>query len=96
MNNKKVMLWKILRVTFAVIFGIWVLIGVAAGLYNNFHATKKCVENEGLVGGIAFCSTGGMSQFAKNMFLGFLWPTLFFFTPLSEVSVNSDSNKSDQ
>lgn len=85
------MLWNVLRITLAVIFGIWVLVGVVAGLYNNFHATKTCVESEGLVGGIAFCSTGGMSQFTKNMFLGFLWPTLFFQSPRSEDSVNDES-----
>lgn len=91
MNNKKGMLWNVLRITLTLFFGIWMLVGVVAGLYNNFHATKTCVENEGLVRGIAFCSTGGMTQFTKNMFLGILWPALFFQSPRSEDSVNDPS-----
>lgn len=88
MNKLKSYCGKTLKVTVALAFVVWVIGGVLAGLYNNLYEKKQCIENEGWLKGVFWCSTGSASHFAANMVIGFLWPALIFHTPASEPEVD--------
>lgn len=80
-----------LKMVAGVILLVWFAGAFIAGIYHNIVDKHECIQNEGWVKGLLWCSNHPQSAFVGNMLRGVIWPIALITSPGTTAAPDSHS-----